>query len=168
MAPEVTLGKLFWILNEHSALVWEKKLRVHFLFICVFRKYMFCVQLYGKWACWGRYNLYFEARGGQTWLPEFKFSAKFPIGLHVILQIQIKKFENDCYIMWKIILTENPSRFMLNPSWNNVKWILFCKLYGITYAVHVTVALVGVATLNLALPAPPVEALKGLLLKNAP
>ena len=32
-----------------------------------------------------------------------------------------------------------------------------CKLYGNTYAVHVTVALVGVATLNLALPAPPVE-----------
>ena len=34
-----------------------------------------------------------------------------------------------------------------------------CKLYGNTYAVglHVTVALVGVATLNLALPAPPVD-----------
>ena len=30
-----------------------------------------------------------------------------------------------------------------------------CKLYGNTYAVHVTVTLVGVATLNLALPAPP-------------
>ena len=29
-----------------------------------------------------------------------------------------------------------------------------CKLYGNTYAVHVTVALVGVATLNLSLPAP--------------
>ena len=29
------------------------------------------------------------------------------------------------------------------------------KLYGNTYAVHVTVALVGVATLNLALPPPP-------------
>ena len=29
------------------------------------------------------------------------------------------------------------------------------KLYGNTYAVHVTVALVGVVTLNLALPAPP-------------
>ena len=29
-----------------------------------------------------------------------------------------------------------------------------CKLYGNTYAVHVTVALVGVATLNLALPPP--------------
>ena len=32
-----------------------------------------------------------------------------------------------------------------------------CKLCGNTYAVHVTVALVGVATLNLALPAPPPE-----------
>ena len=39
------------------------------------------------------------ARGGRTRLPKFKFSAKFPIGLHVILQIQIKKIENDCYIM---------------------------------------------------------------------
>ena len=30
-------------------------------------------------------------QGGRTQLPKFKFSAKFPIGLHVILQIQIKK-----------------------------------------------------------------------------
>ena len=30
-----------------------------------------------------------------------------------------------------------------------------CKLYGNTYAVHVMVTLVGVATLNLALPPPP-------------
>ena len=30
-----------------------------------------------------------------------------------------------------------------------------CKLYSNTYAVHVTVALVGVTTLNLALPPPP-------------
>ena len=37
--------------------------------------------------------------GGQKRLPKFNFSAKFPIGLHVILQIQIKKFEIDCYIM---------------------------------------------------------------------
>ena len=36
-------------------------------------------------------------QGGRKRLP--KFAAKFPIGLHVILQIQIKKFENDCYIM---------------------------------------------------------------------
>ena len=54
-------------------------------------------------------------RGGRKRLPKFKFSAKFPIGLHVILQIQIKKFENDCYLMWKIILTENPSRFDVEP-----------------------------------------------------
>ena len=53
--------------------------------------------------------------GGRKRLPKFKFSAKFPIGLHVILQIQIKKFENDCYLMWKIILTENPSRFNVEP-----------------------------------------------------
>ena len=54
-------------------------------------------------------------RGGRKRLPKFKFSAKFPIGLHVILQIQIKEFENDCYIMWKIILTENPLRCNLAP-----------------------------------------------------
>ena len=53
--------------------------------------------------------------GGRKRLPKFKFSAKFPIGLHVILQIQIRKFENDCYIMLKIILTENPSRFNVEP-----------------------------------------------------
>ena len=40
-----------------------------------------------------------QNQGGRTRLPEFKFSAKFPIGLPVIFQIQIKKFENDCYIM---------------------------------------------------------------------
>ena len=56
-----------------------------------------------------------QGRGGRKRLPKFKFSAKFPIGLHVILQIQIKKFENDCYLMWKIILTENPSRFNVEP-----------------------------------------------------
>ena len=40
-----------------------------------------------------------DRRGGRKRLPKFKFSAKFPIGLHVILQIQIKKFENDCYLL---------------------------------------------------------------------
>ena len=44
-----------------------------------------------------------SSRGGRKRLPKFKFSAKFPIGLHVILQIQIKKIENDCYLLWKII-----------------------------------------------------------------
>ena len=44
------------------------------------------------------YHTYYIG-GGQKRLPKFKFSAKFPIGLPMILQIQIKKFENDCYIM---------------------------------------------------------------------
>ena len=35
----------------------KKKNKVHFLLIGVFRKYMFCVHLYGKWARWGRYNM---------------------------------------------------------------------------------------------------------------
>ena len=35
-----------------------------------------------------------KSGGGQKRLPKFKFSVKFPIGLHMILQIQIKKFEN--------------------------------------------------------------------------
>ena len=43
------------------------------------------------------------------------FRQNFPLGLYVILQIQIKKIENDCYIMWKIILIENPSRFNVEP-----------------------------------------------------
>ena len=37
--------------------------------------------------------------GGRTRLPKFKFSAKFPIGLHVILQIQIRKFKNGFCLM---------------------------------------------------------------------
>ena len=43
--------------------------------------------------------VFVKDQGGRKRLPKFKFSAKFPIGLHVILQIQIKKFENDRYIM---------------------------------------------------------------------
>ena len=62
-----------------------------------------------------RRNKHVSGGGGRKRLPKFKFSAKFPIGLHVILQVQIKKFENDCYLMWKIILTENPSRFNVEP-----------------------------------------------------
>ena len=60
-------------------------------------------------------NMSAPIRGGRKRLPKFKFSTKFPIGLHMILQIQMKKFKNDCYIMWKIILTENPSRFNVEP-----------------------------------------------------
>ena len=57
-----------------------------------------------KWAlvtnlCGSRFHTTNRGGGGRKRLPKFKFLAKFPIGLHVILQIQIKKFENDCYIM---------------------------------------------------------------------
>ena len=69
----------------------------------------------GKWTKRQYLYEFVFGRGGRKRLPKFKFSAKFPIGLHVILQIQIKKFENDCYLMWKIILTENPSRFNVEP-----------------------------------------------------
>ena len=41
-APKITLGILFWILNEHSVQVWEKKWVFH---LCVFRKCMFCAKL---------------------------------------------------------------------------------------------------------------------------
>ena len=37
--------------------------------------------------------------GGRTRLPKFKFSANFPIGLHVILQLQIKKIQK-CLISY--------------------------------------------------------------------
>ena len=43
---------------------YEKKMKDCFIFICMFRKYMFCVQLHGTWAHWGRYNLYFETLKG--------------------------------------------------------------------------------------------------------
>ena len=35
--------------------------------------------------------VFYTGGGGRKRLPKFKFLAKFPIGLHVILQIQIKK-----------------------------------------------------------------------------
>ena len=43
---------------------YEKKIKVHFLFICIYKTCMFCVQLYGKWARWGHYNLFFEVLKG--------------------------------------------------------------------------------------------------------
>ena len=43
-----------------------------------------------------------------------------------------------------------------------------CNLYSNMYAVHVTVALVGVATLNLALPAPPLLGHKQSFMPSVP
>ena len=59
-------------------------------------------------------QLYPQTQGVKTCLSKFEFSANFPIGLHMILQIQIKKIKNALlYLMWKNILTKNPFRFNL-------------------------------------------------------
>ena len=60
-APKVTLGILFWILNEHS--VQEKKNKVPFLFMFLENTCFVCNSR-GKWAHWGCYNLYSEALKG--------------------------------------------------------------------------------------------------------
>ena len=88
--------------------------------------------------------------GGRTRLPKFRFSAKLPIGLHMILQIQIRKFGNDSYIMLKNYFNRK-SRWgsTLNPSWSNSKWVLFIN----HMALYATVSYVAVAKLNWALPA---------------
>ena len=37
------------------------------------------------------YDFWTILTGGGSYLPKFKFSIEFPIGLHVILQLQMKK-----------------------------------------------------------------------------
>ena len=54
-------------------------------------------------------------QGGRTCLLKFKFSAKFPIVLHMILELQIKKFKTCLTQMRKIILTQNPLGFIFAP-----------------------------------------------------
>ena len=44
-----------------------------------------------SWVQFHLVEVKFFGGGGRKRLPKFKFLAKFPIGLHVILQIQIKK-----------------------------------------------------------------------------
>ena len=63
-APKVTLEKTILNTIEWTFCASIRKIQVRFLFICIFRQCMFCVQLYEKWACWGCYNLYFEALKG--------------------------------------------------------------------------------------------------------
>ena len=67
----------------------EKTIKVCFIFV-FFGKDMFCMQLHGKSACWGRYRLYFE-------------------DLKVITQKRTSIFfflifaENDTLLSWNII-----------------------------------------------------------------
>ena len=64
--------------------------------------------------------------GVRSDLPKFKFSVEFPIGLHVILQLQIKKFKTAYYLLSaKLFQPKIRWGAILHPSWNNVKWILF-------------------------------------------
>ena len=51
---------------------------------------------------WGPQPQSIKSQGGRKRLPKFKFSAKFPIGLHVILQIQIKKFKMTAILCEKL------------------------------------------------------------------
>ena len=106
------LSYLFRIQNWYSNQ--KKDFYPHLSVQNMTRKSNFCL-LWPKWWFFHLFQDILVGGGGRKRLPKFKFSAKFPIGLHVILQIQLKKFENDCYIMWKIILTENPSRFNVEP-----------------------------------------------------
>ena len=48
--PKVTLYYFEYSMNIVCKYKKKKKKKVHFLFINIFRKYLFCVQLYRKWA----------------------------------------------------------------------------------------------------------------------
>ena len=52
-----------------------------------------------KWVNWGFVLSAVDTRGDRTRLRKLKFSAKFPIGLHMILQKQIKK-NSKCIISY--------------------------------------------------------------------
>ena len=61
-----------------------------------------------------------DSQGGRTRLPKFKFSAKFPVGLHVILKLQINN------LIQNLIESDAKNYFdRLHLSWNSVKWSLF-------------------------------------------
>ena len=83
---------------------------------------------------WGLTSFKALIRGGRTRLPKFKFSTKFHIGLHVILQIQIKKKNQNSLkiICEKIILTENPLEFNLELLFKYCKMDFIYKIYGNT------------------------------------
>ena len=46
-----------------------------------FRKYMICVQLYGKWASWGCYNLYFEISAENVTLLSLNIIKLIPLDI---------------------------------------------------------------------------------------
>ena len=72
------------------------------------------------------------------------FWQKFSIGLHVILQIQIKNIKNAKYLTCKIILSKNPLEFHSFQPWLSLE---------VNYTVQpYTVGLVCNGSMNWALP----------------
>ena len=63
--------------------------------------------------------------GGRTRLPKFKFSAKFPVGLHELLQLQLKHSKLPNILWTKLFQPKIRWSWTLNSSWNNLKWVLF-------------------------------------------
>ena len=87
-----------------------------------------------------------QVRGGGTRLPKFKFWAKFPMGLHVILELQIKKNQNLPESDAQNYFNRNPPGAALHPS--SFKWTLFSNNTAIFIRTLLTVAFRGVATGN--------------------
>ena len=159
-------------------------------FICILKKYMVCVQLYGNWASWGRYNLYFEARGGGGGGAE---ALRRHLNFRKVSHRFTSSFTNPCFqdlngshIMYWTMMILNPSRFKVEPPLEILiflHWtcrLTFTTLLGKRRAISHLMAVpknrekCKSATISLhrgdslSASGPPVEAFKGLLLKNAP
>ena len=85
-----------------------------------------------------------DGGGGRIRLPKFKFSAKIPICLHVILKREIKKI--------KIWLNQMQNIFQPEIRWNSFKWALFSDYTVIR--MPLTVLPSTVAKWNWAIPTP--------------
>ena len=115
-----------------------------------------------KYVIWLCISSCFELgiEGGRTRLPKFKVPAKFFKGLHVILKLQIRKYQKlDWIRCTKSFSPKIRWGAALYLSWNNINWTLF-----LDYTVYVMYAVNGrtsgllpsaVAKLNWAIPTPP-------------
>ena len=74
---------------------------------------------------------------GRTRLPKFKFSAKYPIGLHVTLQIQIKNNSKMPIILCEHYLNRNSVGVQpwTHSFWSNIKWVWFMNHTVLPYTV---------------------------------
>ena len=72
-----------------------------------------------------RHFLQVGGGGGRARLTKFKFSTKFPIGLHVILKLQIKKSKLNWFRCTKLFQPKICWGAALHRSRNKFKWALF-------------------------------------------